>query len=175
MAKVGVMASRLCRASATGFEADLAELRDNFTREEYFGYQHQYLPPKVEYRPTHEGEVYRFIPQLAGLNGLIGQYLKRRREPGRTQRQIKLDILSFILERRIGTSEELTKWQATCIIGVLKDTTTGGENDWILSVEGKAFLEGCEQYIAQPVQFTSTDTSKTGDPSAMPWLFEEPE
>jgi hypothetical protein len=172
VARTGVMASKLSRDPGD-FYSQLFDLRTSINQEDHFDYHKQFVPPRVEYKQSTNNSVYRFIPQLAGLNSLIGQYLKGKKVPGRPQRQIKLDILSFILERSISSSEDLTLWQATCIIRVLKDDTTVGEEDWKLSETGREFLRCCEENLGKQIQYAPENITETGDPSFVPGMFIE--
>jgi hypothetical protein len=88
--------------------------------------------------------------QLKLVNSLFGQYLKGKHDPVRTHRVIRLDILSYIMGRRINSSEELTSWQASCIIGLLKITTNSQDiKDFRLSRLGGEFLAYCESATAR--------------------------
>jgi hypothetical protein len=79
--------------------------------------------------------------QLSALNSLFGQFLKGKKN----QRKVKLGILSLITGREINSSEDLTKWEASCLITYLKTSWPDNQpNDpWELSLSGRNFLEAC--------------------------------
>jgi len=152
------------------FQEELAQLRDDFSVEQRFRIERQKLPPtKFVEEEVYElnrttGEitvsyVQKKGGQLRGMNSLLGQYLKGRKFEGKTQKEVRLQLLGFVVGRRIGTSEDLTRWECSIIIGLLKVSIDKGqgrpqreqdpENNWLLSEYGGWFLSECEQSIRQ--------------------------
>ena len=80
--------------------------------------------------------------QRGGLLGLLNQYLGTHKD----DRDRRMAILEFILGKGVGSTNDLSKWQASLIIGILK---TPGKPEvkepWYLSRKGKLFLRCCEK------------------------------
>lgn len=174
-------------ARQRSFQEALAQLRDDFKIEQRFKIERQHLPP-TKYKEEEvynvdrsTGEItvsYEVVKggQLVGINSLFGQYLKGRRDKDKTQREIRLEILSFIVGRRVGSSEEISRWECSCIIGLLKINVgqkvgpqgPNPEEYWQLSEYGGWFLTECEATLAgkrtQAVDSPGARTQPAPDP-----------
>jgi hypothetical protein len=123
---------------ARSFDEELRELRDRLDAESNFRPEHQNQAPSKWKINEETGEI-KPGGQLVALNSLLGEFVIGRKQ----QRKIRLDILSYMLGRRINSSEDLTKWEATCIIEKLKES-----ENWHLSGEGRKLLDQCLRRIS---------------------------
>ena len=117
----------------------LTFLRDQFRTEGNFRIEYQNQAPS-KWKVGEDGKK-KVGGQLSALNSLFGQFLKGKKN----QRKVKLGILSLITGREINSSEDLTKWEASCLITYLKTSWPDNQpNDpWELSQSGRDFLSAC--------------------------------
>ena len=110
------------------FETILLKLRDDIAAESYFKPEHRLLK-------LSRG-------QRGGLLGLFNQYLSDHKD----DRDRRMGILEFILEKGVASTNDLTKWQASCIINLIKVPSQEGSKDrWELSKRGYKLFRCCEK------------------------------
>jgi hypothetical protein len=129
------------------FQSKLAGLRDEIKAEERFSPQNRKLPITPGQRDL--------------IGSLFSQYLGGT---GKRFRERKLKILSFILGEGVETTNDLTKWQVSRIIDILK---VKKEGVYQISKLGWRFLECCETVIKGGDPYSEEFESGSNSVSAM--------
>lgn len=111
------------------FGTILIKLRGDIAAEDNFR-------PDIRFTPITKG-------QRGGLLGLLNQYLGDHKD----DRDRRIGILEFVLGKGVGSTNDLSKWQASLLISIIKvpSKTEGPREPWVLSRKGKLFLRYCER------------------------------